>query len=93
MPVKPSTLEIPVSIRKSDIPVYAAMHGATNALPAFDKPSKTLRFVSFFGALNQETGKYEGRYRFDIGSFPDEPAKDLNKLPGLKPSGDNSDVL
>lgn len=94
MPVKPpTTLEIPVSIRKADIPAYAALHGTTNSRTAFDKPAKSLRFVSFFGSLDVESGKYTGVYRFDIGSFSDDAAKDLNKLPGLKQSGDHSDGL
>lgn len=86
-------LQVAVAIAKADIPAYVALHDCTNSLPiklgGKSHKARSVRFLTFAGAL-AKSGKYEGEYRFMVGDFASDEAKDLNALPGLhgdKPNG------
>lgn len=79
----PIIKSIAVSLDKSDIPAYIALHGKTNSKPVGEHAAGALKFLTFFGALCLSSGKYEGEYRFTAGDVDGERA-DLNQLPGLQ---------
>lgn len=87
-------LQVAVAITKADIPAYVALNDCTNSLPVKlsgkTYKARSVRFLTFAGGLGK-SGKYEGEYRFMVGEFASDEAKDLNTLPGL--IGDKRDAL
>lgn len=83
----PIVESIAVSLDKSDIDEYIALHGKTNSKPLLGFAEGQLKFLKFEGALKQSSGKYEGEYRFTAGDVDGERA-DLNQLPGLQTESD-----
>lgn len=87
MPRQPHYLTTPVTIAKSDIAKYTALHDFANSVPyelnGKTYPTGTIRFATFAGARGKD-GLYSGVYRFEEGDFSGCLQSDLNQLPGLK---------
>ena len=84
-------IEVPAILEKSDIPLTAELHGKANSKPIEigDAPlpfgTGLLRFVCFAGALNLESGFYEGVYRFEPCKRAEtENLADLTTLPNFE---------
>ena len=84
-----SDIATAVSVTKDDLRTIVKKRGSTNRsdFGVGDQvfPPGGLVLVGFVGALNMETKKYEGEYRFRLPQPKDDEseAHDFSKLPGL----------
>ncbi len=70
---------------KDQIKRFLALQGSTNSVDFVAGKQlyepRTIRFETFAGMLQDE--HYRGHHLFTTGEFHDDPAADLNDLPGM----------